>query len=643
MTAGPGFRVDVAGRPLTGGAAVGSEEHGGDGYVERRTRWRYAGADVTVTQHAVRYDGTGLVEAWVTAECADGPVDLTRVDSVVLELPDAGHELLRWTSGWGREFEPVRSTLTGREVVGSTAGRSSHGHHPYAVLVRPGGGVLALSVMWSGNWVLRFDGGDAVDGPGTVVSGGLHDEGFATTLTPGRAFESPHVVVCEGRDADDAAAQFATVGRRHWYPRNDTAARLPTEWNHWWSYEDRDVGEETFRRNVDIAQRIGLDICTLDAGWFGPADRTSHWFDYRGDWDLVNVDRFPSGIRALVDHTHAAGLLFGIWCEIEALGKLASLAQRRPDLPATRDGEPLGYVCFGNPAARDWAFETLDRLVNEYTADWIKLDFNVDPGLGCDRTDHGHGAGDGLYEHYRGYYATLDRFRSAHPDVVLENCSSGGLRVDLEMLRHTDLTFLSDPDWPEHGLQLLWGATAMLAPDRLLHWGYSEWRGDHPHQKLDLREPGLTPHQLAYYRRIAMLGATGCSFRLPGLPEWVERALTEHNEFYKNVVRPFVRHGLVRRLTGQPRRDGAGERWAAFQYSLPDDDRHLVFVFRLDGGKPTHTVVLKGLAPDETYDVRRIDGGGVEARPGAALTTTGLPFDALPEEGSEILTVERRR
>src|SRR5262249_18577766 len=152
----------------------------------------------------------------------------------------------------------------------------------------------------------------------------------------------------------------------------------------------------------------------------------SQWTDHRGDWDLVNQQRFPSGLRALSDHVHQLGMRFGLWCEIEALGPKARLAKQRPDLPALRDGKPLGYVCLGNPAAAEWAVETLDRLIREHDADWIKLDFNLDPGLGCDRTDHGHGPGDGLFEHYQGYYGVLTRIRAMHPDVVLENCSSGG-------------------------------------------------------------------------------------------------------------------------------------------------------------------------------------------------------------------------
>ena len=114
---------------------------------------------------------------------------------------------------------------------------------------------------------------------------------------------------------------------------------------------------------------------------------------------------------------------FGLWCEIEGLGSQAQLAIDQPQFPALRDGAPLGYVCFGNPAAQAWAYQTLSRLITEYDCNWLKLDFNVDPGNGCNRTDHGHGDGDGLYRHVSGYYQVLDRVRAAFPDDILENCS----------------------------------------------------------------------------------------------------------------------------------------------------------------------------------------------------------------------------
>lgn len=579
---------------------------------------------VEITHHVVRRTGA-LIETWQTIR-ARTPVRVERVESLVLDLPVTGCEVLEWSSGWGQEFEPVCGPLTGAHVVETTAGRSSHGRHPF-VAVRGDGGVLAVSVAWSGNWRIAFEPTDK----GHRVTAGLHPEGFSVDLAPGAAFDSPHVVLATGADLNEIGVQFGRVGRAHWYPAADP---LPNEWNHWWTYEDSRIDAGVFLQNARKAKELGLGASTLDAGWFGPSDPDSHWFDYRGDWDLVNSTRFPDGIPALSREVRELGLRFGIWCEIEAVGAKARLRQDHPEFLATRAGRDLGYACFGNPAVRSWAEAVLGRLADE-GAGWIKLDFNLDPGLGCDRTDHGHGPGDGLHAHYRGYYATLDRVRAAHPGLILESCSSGGLRIDLEMLRHTDATFLSDPDWPEHGLTILWGASLMLAPERLLHWGFSQWGPtDNPHQTFDPRDPALTRERLAYYRRIAMLGSTGCSIDLTALPEWVATELAAHNAFYAKVMARFVRGGDLRRLTGQPGRGGTGDRWAAFQYSLGDE--HLIVAFRLGGGEPDRTLHPLALDPGRTYTVTALDAGTTERRTGSELMRDGVTCPLSPQT-SEIL------
>ncbi|HVX45070.1 MAG TPA: alpha-galactosidase, partial [Mycobacteriales bacterium] len=386
----------------------------------------------------VRRPGTALLECTVRVE-ARRDIRIQRLDPVVLDVDSAGCELLQWSSGWGAEFEPVRGPLTGRRIVETTSGRSSHGRHPF-VVVSGDRGVLAVAVAWSGNWRIAFEPTER----GHRITAGAYPVDLE--LAAGESFESPRVVLATGADLNEIGVQFGRVGRAHWYPAGDP---LPNEWNHWWTYEDSRIDARVFTDNARRAGELGLGAATLDAGWFGPSDQDSHWLDYRGDWDLVNSARFPDGIPALARDVRESGLRFGIWCEIEAVGAKARLRQEHPEFLATRGGRDLGYACFGNPAVRSWAEGILSRLAAE-GAGWIKLDFNLDPGLGCDRTDHGHGAGDGLFAHYRGYYATLDRVRAAHPGLILENCSSGGLRIDLEMLRHTDATFLSDPDWPEH-------------------------------------------------------------------------------------------------------------------------------------------------------------------------------------------------
>ncbi len=629
-----GKRIDGTTEGLTVREA---SENDLDGGARRFTvHLEYRPEDLQIEQHTVAYPGTSLLETWLTVRnCGGKAVRIDRLDSISLDIPAGEYDLMHYTSGWGQEFEGIREPLRESAVLETRTGRSSKSVHPWFALLRGDGEILSASAMWSGNWVFRFE---SLDGGGYRISGGLHDWEFFKDLAPGELIEGARVAVVLGREGLNAiSTQYAHVGRRHWYPTNELSRSLPVEWNHWWSYEDRDIDETEFKRNVDAGAELGIQVCTLDAGWFGPHDAGSEWYDYRGDWGSVNTARFPGGIRALSDYVHDKGLRFGLWCEIEGLGRRARLAESHPEFVALRLGERLGYVCFGNLAAREWAFGTLDRLITEYRCDWIKLDFNLDPDAGCDRMDHGHGAGDGLYEHYCGYYGTLEKIRERHPHVVLESCSSGGLRIDLGLLKRTHVTFLSDPDWPEHDLQLFWGASTMLAPEVCLHWGWCEWINEHPRQTFNPRDPNLKQHQLDYYTRISMLGAFGFSQKLPELPEWVASRFAYHIRMYQEEIKRFVRSADVYRLTEQPRREGKGDRWAGFQYAMPDETEHLLFAFRLDGGEPERVLYPRSLDEKRTYTLTWLSAERSEQRSGLTLVRDGLLFADLLEEDSAIV------
>lgn len=599
----------------------------------------FSGPGFVVDQHALIYEGAALLETWLAVRATGPlPIQITRLDSFSFTLPDSDYDLHWFQSGWGSEFEPKKETVRGRGrlVIESDAGRSSRLAHPWFALQSAGGEIFSGAVAWSGNWVFRFE---PVGQTGLNVSGGLLDRGFEKILHPGETVESPKVALVFGRDLNEVSQQYAAVGRAHWYPQNAITHQMPVEWNHWWPYEDVEINESVFAANIDRAVEMDFEICVLDAGWFGPSDPGTHWYDYRGDWALVNADRFPGGIRPLADRAHAKGMRFGIWCEIEALGVKARLAEEHPEFVALRGERRLGYVCFGNPAVQEWAYQTLRRLIVDYAADWIKLDFNLDPGLGCDRSDHGHGTGDGLLAHYLGYYQTLARVRADFPEALLENCSSGGLRIDLGMMRQTHATFLSDPDWPVHNLQLFWGASTMLAAERLLHWPFGDWRNTNPppQQNFNPRDPNLTPAMFDFYTRTAMLGFFGSSQKLPDLPAWVADRLKAHNQIYKETVRRFVREGDLYRLTGQPRRSGEGDRLCAFQYSLSNGSEHLLFVFRLPGDVTDARVRLQDLDLARRYSIQGLEGEFSAAYTGEELMAGALSFDKFGVYDSALL------
>lgn len=602
-----------------------------------------AGSDVHAVWAATRVAGEDVWEFTLRLR-NDGatPVAVTRMDPLAL---DVGGDWVThaYRSAWGDEF---RAFVGGRAshdlVLDSRAGRSSNGTDPWLGLEQPGA-ALAVTPAWSGNWHIHALSGGR-------ITAGISFWRFRVDLAPGEEVVAPSVVLAVATDLDGTAEATQRAVAADWLPRTPWTDALAVEWNHWWPYEDAEVTEQIIAENAVLAADLGIGVATVDAGWFGAPDAGSDWQEQRGDWDLVNTARFPSGLAALGDSIRAAGVEAGIWIEAEAVGRSSQLRATHPELlaqvvegtrpdPSYRhmtvsidadDPTFLGYVCLGSEAGRRHVLESMDTLITTTGARWIKLDFNIDPDAGCTRTDHGHGAGDGLFRHYEGLYAVLDEVRERHPGLMLESCSSGGLRIDLGLARHVHGFFLSDPDYTEHHLQVLWGARRMLPPVGILHWSWSQWRGDYPASQLDWE--AVTADEFDRMLRAAMLHRFGVSLRLPELRADLLERLRMHVALFTDVVAPFVRDGVLRPLTATPERGGFGERAPAIQIAAPGDgaERHLVASFVLDGGERRASVAPRGLDRERDYRVTDLATGRTTEVAGSALTTDGIPLDGGP-------------
>lgn len=647
---GPLLLVEVARQPFTTLADPAVEATDG----RLAVRGLLAGTSVHADWTATRVtDGTWELAVELRNDGA-APVAITRMDPVSLVLA-GGHWDTHWyRSAWGDEFRPQHGSTRHDTVLEVRSGRSSHGMSPWLGLEseepEPDGAPLALIVTpaWSGNWHIHALAAGH-------ITAGISPWELSVELAPGESVTAPSVVLAGGRSLADATLALQAAVRDHWLPRTPFTDTIPVEWNHWWPYEDQEVTEGVIAANAAVAGELGLEIATVDAGWFGAADAASDWQEQRGDWHLVNTERFPSGLAALGRSIRDGGPLPGIWIEAEAVGAASRLRAEHPELLARRmDGrrhdpsyrlmtvsldrdDPtfLGYVCLGSPAGREHVLGSMDRLITTTGARWVKLDFNIDPDAGCSRTDHGHGAGDGLLRHYQGLYAVLDELRRRHPGLHLESCSSGGLRVDLGLARHVHAFFLSDPDYTEHHLEVLFGAVALLPPLGILHWSWSQWRGDYPPSRRDW--DAIDDDAFDTTLRAAMLHRFGVSLRLSELRPSLRERLATHVALFREVIAPFVRDGVLLPLTAPPERGGLGERAPVAQLIAPATDgtaadRHLLAAFVLPGGTRPARIVPWRLHPSLTYRVTDLATGAASLATGAQLAA------GIPLAGSERVT-----
>ncbi|MCY7413103.1 MAG: alpha-galactosidase [Salinibacterium sp.] len=704
-----GGRVGVTLVQSGGGESVISDATAVIVEIDRRplTRWRQpvlTQDENTVVIDGVlagSADGTALNATWrarriagqavwefglVLRNDSSEPVTITRMDPLSLVLADHGRAASNDTDGssgvwqshsfssaWGDEFRPA-SSHTGHDLVlESRSGRSSHGTIPWLGLEQAAadqtGRAITIAPAWSGNWHIHAMAGG-------VISAGISPWQFFVKLEPGQSVTAPSVVLTVASDLDAASVALQRAVAADWLPRTTFTDTVSVEWNHWWPYEDQEVTEQIIADNARAANDLGIEIATVDAGWFGSADAASDWQEQRGDWATVNTERFPSGLAGLGDSIRAAGAKPGMWIEAEAVGASARLRAEHPELlalaldgrrhdPSYRlmtvsldadDHRFLGYVCLGSAEGRTHVLESMSRLISETGARWIKLDFNIDPDAGCTRTDHGHGAGDGLLRHYEGLYTVLDEVRARHPEIMLESCSSGGLRIDLGLAKHVHGFFLSDPDYTEHHLEVLSGATRLLPPIGILHWSWSQWRGDYPPSKLDWAKLGVDEFDTML--RAAMLHRFGVSIRLIELrPELYER-LRVHVALFKQLLAPLVRDGVLLALTPPPERGGFGERAPSYQLSVAavptvagartavgdrtaGGDQHVVATFVLEGGTRPDSVTVRGLDGSVNYSVTDLATGVERLVSGAELIKRGIPLDGSPRVTSWLQLIQQ--
>jgi alpha-galactosidase len=183
----------------------------------------------------------------------------------------------------------------------------------------------------------------------------------------------------------------------------------------------------------------------------------------------VDETVWPKGLHPLVDHVHGLGMQFGLWVEPEMVNPDSDLARAHPEwIMATGGRLPpearyQQVLDLGHDDAYAYIRERLDALLSEYAIEYLKWDHNRD------LIDAGHSPGGeaGVHVQTLRLYRLLDELRDRHPGVEIESCASGGSRVDLGVLEHTDRIWSSDcNDALERQLIQRWTGT-LLPPEMI--------------------------------------------------------------------------------------------------------------------------------------------------------------------------------
>jgi alpha-galactosidase len=343
----------------------------------------------------------------------------------------------------------------------------------------------------------------------------------------------------------------------------------------------------------------------MDDGWFGQR-KTDH--AGLGDW-YVNAEKFPNGLKPLIDKVHALGMDFGLWVEPEMVNPDSDLYRKHPDWVLNFPGRPRSeqrnqlVLNLARSDVRDYVEGFLDKLLSENDIAFLKWDYNrnwSEPGWDQVPADQQR-----VYvEYIRNLYAILGDLRKKHPKVEIESCSGGGGRVDLGILHYTDEVWPSDNTDPFDRLSMQDGFSYAYPPQIMM-----AWVTDSPHW-LNGRSTSLSYRMLS-----SMQGSLGIG---ANLNHWTAEDFATAKRLiaaYHSVQPTIVRGDLYRLISP---RDGS--EMSATESVSSDKNQAAVFAFThsTQEGRGFPLLLLQGLDPDAQYQLTFIEGKGQAGTPTSA-------------------------
>ncbi|HEX4085776.1 MAG TPA: glycoside hydrolase family 36 protein [Chthoniobacteraceae bacterium] len=487
----------------------------------------------------------------------------------------------QWRSGYLADFgldrtyrQLGRADFTvGRLSISNQGTWSTCGHLPMGLLENEEMGITHFwQIEHNGSW--QWEIGDLAGDIYLKLSGPTYHEGlWSKNLGAGEKFQT--VPATFGRVAGGAqeALRVLTSARRRIRRPHPDMERLPVIFNDYMNCLGGNPTTAALLPLVDRAAKVGCEVFVIDAGWY--ARREESWWNTVGEWE-PSASRFPNGLSEVIEAIRRHGMTPGLWLEIEVIGIACPLARELPDdwffQRAGRRVIDHGryQLDFRNPGVRTHADGVIKRLVREFGIGYVKMDYNINAGPG---TDYAADApGDGLLEHNRAYLHWVESVLSRHTGLVIENCASGGMRLDYSQLSVHSIQSISDQtDYRINGLIAAACASA-ACPEQAAIWSYPLRRG--------------TEEETIFNMVNALLLRIHQSGRIQDISPRRLALVKQGIAVYKKI-RAAIPRGLPFWPLGLPR---IGDGWAAFGLDCGTDA--YLAVWRLDGKNTQQAFLL---------------------------------------------------
>ncbi|MBN1343123.1 MAG: NPCBM/NEW2 domain-containing protein [Phycisphaerae bacterium] len=491
------------------------------------------------------------------------------------------------------DWQPFDEALSpGRRIdMAPELGRPSLGACPFFNVSWKDQGIIT-AIGWSGQWSasVQYEGGAL-----RIRAGMQH---MHLKLRPGETIRSPRVLVIhwQGADPFDGYNLFRRTMLRHVMPKVDGKPVTPPIAHLSTSFYELDRGTEAdVLAHLNSVKGLGFEFFWLDA-YYGRND-----FPTIGSYVFpiercVNLKRFPRAIRPISDAAHAAGMKFLLWTEPERITHGTLMAKEHPEWLIDVGEDPIGRLCLfnlGSPDARDHITRFMNTIIKEWRIDCLRIDY-ASSALPCwEKVNKAEPDRAGIAEIrcVEGLYKMWDDILGAYPHLFIDNCASGGMRIDLETcsrsipLWRTDATIdpLMKRDFHEAAIR-----------NQVITGGLSRYLPFHTSGMM-----GAAPY---HFRSGFNGGISFCEDCRPAdyPKEMLKRGIAEGKRIRKYYLGNFY---PLSEVTTSPRE------WCVMQYHRPDQGDGMVIAFRRHASPyAAYDCRLREIEPDAAYEVTYAPG-----------------------------------
>jgi alpha-galactosidase len=479
-----------------------------------------------------------------------------------------------------------------------------------------------IAIGWTGKWQA-----DIVQKDARTVSVKSGLARMSLILYPGEEIRTPSVTVLfwQGTNRIDGHNRFRQFILAHHFRKiNGRFAEYPLSGS--FDYGDPAPCNEYNCLTADYAValvkryqqfKVVPEVFWLDAGWYtGCGWDKGDWWQNVGNW-TVEKERFPEGLRPVADAVHAAGAKFMVWFEPERVRKGTQFDKLDPAWLLRLPGEDNALFNLGNRDARLFLTDYITDFIKKEGIDYYRQDFNFDPFPFWEMNDKPDRTGMSEIRHIEGLYAYWDSLLVRFPNLLIDNCASGGRRLDIE-------------------------TTTRSAPLWRTDYQYGEPNGYQCHTyglNFYLPVHGTAIYKSENYTFRSGLGAAAVmNWEVTGRNSESIPAMQKSLKEYK-TLRPYY-YGDYYPLTGTGNLTG-DDVWLAYQMNRPSTGDGIIVAFRRkDCPDDSITVKLQGVDKNAMYLLSNEDSTENVTLPGEVLKD-GYKLKLKERPGSLLIKYKR--